>query len=125
MFGEDYRRDVEDIKAGRAKLTINTSKAITAAGHMSGPRLYAHLLWTWIHMLIYPAAIISMFWFPWWWGVIALVVNVVIILPAVRSSAASFVAEYAMENNEFMAACIFDGTLRIDRGAPSQAQNRF
>jgi hypothetical protein len=115
MFGEDYSRDIEDIRAGRAKLAINRSKAIAAAGHLAGPRLYAHLLWTWIHFLIYPAALISMFWFPWWWGLIALVVNAIIVFPAVRSSAATFVAEYAMENNGFMAACIMDGTLIIRR----------
>jgi len=43
MFGEDYRRDVEDIRAGRARLIINNSKAIPAAAHTSGPRLWAHL----------------------------------------------------------------------------------
>ena len=115
MFGEDYRRDVEDIRAGRARLIINNSKAIPAAAHTSGPRLWAHLLWTWVHFLIYPAAILSMFWWPWWWGGIAIAVNVNIVFPALRKAAGALVGEEAMNNNYFMAACIIDGTLTVER----------
>ena len=76
----------------------------------------AHLFWSWVWFLSVPAAIACMIWVRWWIGLIVLIIGFA--LPkAIKQSAAQFVIEQALDDEQFYNLAIESKVLMISERA--------
>ena len=69
----------------------------------------AHIFWSWVWFLSYPAGLALMIFQKWWGGLIFLIVVPGTIFAAVKKSALDFVIEHAVEDAAFYNFVIANG----------------
>lgn len=94
---------VDAYNAGSLKVHVDRSLALHLMNTPMMPRRYraAHLFWTWVWFLSFPAAIALLIWYRWWVGLLLFFVALFPLRNAIGRSACRFVLDTALENEEF------------------------
>jgi len=103
-------------RAGSIKVHVHRRLALQMMDTSIAPRRYraAHLLWTWIWFLSFPAALGLFIWHTWWSGLALLLFALFPLRAAVGESACQFVLETALEREDFYLAAIKARALIVD-----------
>lgn len=93
-------------KTGSLKVRVDRGLALRMMNSPMMPGRYraAHLFWTWVWFLSFPAAIALFIWHRWWSGLLVLLVALFPVRTAIGRSACEFVLELALESEEFFLA---------------------
>lgn len=112
----DHAEFIAVCKNGSRKIYVTRSKALHAVSEGFLPKRYqhAHLFWSWVWFLSYPAGIAIMIFQKWWVGLIFLVFVPGMISAAVKKSAFDFIVEHALENPDFYAFAVANGIITIE-----------
>lgn len=111
----EFQEFVSKYRAGQLKASVDRSRAMVVCDKSARlPKQYraAHSLWKNVSFLLVVGGLISIIWVPWYWGVGALVLGVVM-APAVQKSAAGFVLEHALKDPVFYREMIDAGVLKV------------
>lgn len=97
-------------------ISVNRSKALRAVNSGLLPRRYqyAHIFWSWVWFLSYPAGIAIMIFLKWWVGIIFIVLVPWSISAAVKKSAMDFIVEHALENPSFYEFAVVNEIILIE-----------
>lgn len=109
---------VQAYRTGKIAARVNRSLALQLMGTTAMAKRYraAHLFWSWVWFLSVPAAIACMIWVRWWIGLIVLITGFA--LPkAIKQSAAQFVIEQALDDEQFYNLAIESKVLMISERA--------
>lgn len=112
----DHAEFVTACNNGSRKIYVTRAKALRAVseGYLPKRYQYAHLFWSWVWFLSYPAGIAIMIFQKWWVGLIFLIFVPGFISSGVKKSAFDFIVEHAIENPDFYAFAIDNGIITID-----------
>jgi hypothetical protein len=112
----DHAAFLKSHKNGMCKVYVNRSKALRAVGEGYLPRRYqyAHIFWSWVWFLSFPAGIAIMIFQKWWVGLIFLIFVPGAISAAVKKTAFEFVVEHAEENAAFYDFAVANGIITIE-----------
>lgn len=117
----DFSEFVSGYHDGTVRAQVDRDRATRVCDNSPAlPRRYrtAHLLLKNIMFLLIAGGLISLFWVPWWAGLCAVVMGVLIV-PAVQKSAARFVLQYSLEDESFFRQMQDAGVLRVERTSAS------
>ena len=112
----EFQEFVSKYRAGQVQASVNRARAMHVCDR--SPRLparykAAHNFWKWAGFLLLVGGLISLFWVPWYVGLGAFGLGVVM-SPAVQKSAAGFVLEHALEDPDFYREMVDAGVLCIE-----------
>ncbi len=102
-------------KQGKIEVAVDRSAAMHVCdqkGALPTNVRAAHLFWKNLGCLMPIAGLLSFIWLPWYWCVAAVIAGFVI-MPATRTSAASFVLEYALQDPAFWSTMVDRGVLKL------------
>ena len=117
----DFSEFVSGYRAGTVRAHVDRSQAMRVCGNSPAlPRRYRtkHLIWKNISFFLVFGGLISVLWVPWWAGLGAAVLGL-LIAPAVQKSAAQFVLQYSLEDETFFRQMQDDGVLTAERTSSS------
>ena len=112
----EHSEFVDAYKNRTRKIYVTRSKALQAVNEGFLPKRYqyAHIFWSWVWVLSYPAGIAIMIFEKWWIGLIFLVFVPGTISAAVKKSAFNFVIEHALEDPKFYTFAVANGIITIE-----------
>ncbi len=112
--GITHSEFVEGYKSGKLQAHVDRSLALRLMDTTAVAKRYraAHMFWSWIWLLSFPAAVVLFVWVKWWAGLLALLF-VSILFKAVRESACQNVLEQALEDEDFYRYAVDLGALKI------------
>lgn len=102
-------------KQGKLDVDVDRSKALQITNSKMLPKRYqaAHIFWSWVWILSIPAAIVVMFLYKWWVGLLILIFVTPLISKSTKKSAMQFMIDYALESPEFYQFALAEGVIRI------------
>lgn len=100
---------------GMLNIDVHRSKALMLAGSRILPMRYrfAHIFWSWVWILTIPAALLVMYFYKLWLGLLLLFTITPIISSAVKTSAMEFMIDHSIEDHDFYEYAIHNGILRV------------
>lgn len=113
----DHSSFVDLYRKGSLKARVDRSAAMHVCDRdprIPGPRRAAHKMWKNIAFFLVVGGLISLFWLPWYAALSAFVIGL-LLSPAVQKSAAEFVLETSLENDEFYADMLSNDVLRTSQ----------
>jgi hypothetical protein len=114
----------EFVAAFRAKqisVRANMSLALqvmNTTNYMPAHHRAAHIFWTWVWFLMFPAALALGIWYSWWAALLCFLATGPV-KAGFKKSACDFILEHALENEEFYNAMMKVGMFRIDPVQPA------
>lgn len=117
----DFSEFVSGYQAGTVRAHVDRSRAMRVCSNSPAlPRRYrtAHLIWKNISFFLILGGLISLFWVPWWAGLGAAVLGL-LIAPAVQKSAAQFVLQYSLEDESFFRQMQDAGVVKAEQTSAS------
>jgi hypothetical protein len=117
----NFSEFVSGYQAGTVRAHVDRDRAVRVCKNSPAlPRRYrtAHLILKNISSLLILGGFISLFWVPWWAGLVAVVLGFLIV-PAVQKSAAQFVLQYSLEDESFFRQMQDAGVLEVERASAS------
>jgi hypothetical protein len=108
----NHEHFISAYRSGRVRVSVDRSRAVKVCESSLMPTRYraAHRLWGWIMMLLILGGLVSLFWVPWWVGLGAALVGI-IMAPAIQKSACQFVLEHALDNASFYEQMVAAGVV--------------
>jgi len=102
-------------KQNKLEIDVDRSKALQIANSKMLPKRYqvAHIFWSWVWILSIPAAIVVMFLYKWWVGLLILVLVAPLISKSTKKSAMQFMIDYSLESPEFYQFALAEDVIRI------------
>lgn len=112
----EHTEFVQAWKERTLNISVNRSKTLRAvnSGFLPKRYQYAHIFWSWVWFLTYPAGIAIMIFYKWWVGLIFLIFVPWSLSAAVKKSAMEFVVEHALEDPDFYAFAVSNGIIIIE-----------
>jgi hypothetical protein len=110
-----FEQFVGGYRSGQVAAKVDRSRAMYVCDRSARlPKHYkaAHSLWKNISFLLVAGGLVSLFWVPWYVGLGAFALGVVM-APAVQKSAAQFVLEHALEDADFYEEMVSAGVLQV------------
>ncbi len=113
----EHAEFVKACKDGSRQIYVTRAKALRAIteGYLPKSYQYAHIFWSAVWLLSYPAGIAIMIFQTWWIGLIFLVFVPGMISRAVKKSAFDFVVEHAVESPEFYKFAVANEIITIEQ----------
>ena len=113
----------EFVAAFRAKqisVRANMSLALQVMNGNYMPMHYraAHIFWTWVWFLMFPAALALGIWYSWWAALLCVLATGPV-KAGFKKSAAQFMLDHALENEEFYNAMLKVDMFRIEPVQPA------
>jgi hypothetical protein len=115
----DFSEFVSGYQAGTVRAHVDRNQAMRVCANSPAlPRRYrtAHLIWKNISFFLVLGGLISLLWVPWWAGLGAAVLGL-LIAPAVQKSAAQYVLQYSLEDESFFRQMQDAGVLTVERSS--------
>lgn len=101
--------------AGKLEVAVDRSKALEVANSIILPQWIQadNLFCSWIWILAIPTALVVMFLYKWWAGLLTLVILTPILSRATRKSALQSLVYRALENPEFYQFVVSKDVIRV------------
>lgn len=113
----EFSEFVSGYRDGTVRAEVDRDRAMRVCDNSPAlPRRYrtTHLMRKNSMFLLILGGFISLFWVPWWAGLGAVVLGV-LIAPTVQKSAAGFVLQYSLEDESFFRQMQDAGVLKAER----------
>ena len=113
----NFSEFVSGYQAGTVRVHVDRNRAMRVCENSPAlPRRYrtAHLVGKNISFFLILGGFISLFWVPWWAGLGAVVLGL-LIAPVVQKSAAQFVLQYSLEDEPFFRQMQEAGVLKTEQ----------
>lgn len=100
---------------GKLEIDVDRSKALQVANSKMLPKRYqaAHIFWSWVWILSIPAALVVMYFYKWWAGLLLLVFLTPALSSSTKESAMQFMIDHSVENPEFYQYAVTEGVIRV------------
>lgn len=100
---------------GKLEIDVDRSKALQVANSKMLPKRYqaAHIFWSWVWILSIPAALVVMYFYKWWAGLLLLVFLTPALSSSTKKSAMQFMIDHSVENPEFYQYAVTEGVIRV------------
>jgi hypothetical protein len=113
----NFSEFVTGYRSGTVRAHVDRGRAMRVCSDSPAlPRRYrtAHLIWKNISLLLVFGGLICLLWLPWWAGLGAAVLGV-LIMPVAQKSAARSVLRYSLEDESFFQQMQEAGVLQVER----------
>jgi hypothetical protein len=113
---------VSAVRAKQISVRADLSLALHVMNSNIMPTRYraAHIFWTWVWFLMFPAALGLGIWYSWWAALLCFMAAGPV-KAGFKQSGAEFVLEHALDNEEFYNAMMKVGMFRIYSVEPAKS----
>ena len=111
----EHSEFVRSWNEGKLEVDVDRSKALQIANSKMLPKRYqaALIFWSWVWILLIPAAFVVMYFYTWWAGLLLLVFLTPALSSSIRKSAMQFMIDHSIENPEFYQFAVTKGVIRV------------
>lgn len=125
MIQMEHNEFVQAWNTGKLEVSVDRSKALEIAGSKMLPKRYqvSSIFWSWVWILSIPAALIVMYFYTWWAGLLVLILVTPTLSIGTKKSAMQFMINHSVENPEFYKFAISQGIISVIQKPSSNNNN--
>ena len=111
----DHAEFARAFRAGEISVRLDRALALRVVGSPLLPARYraAHAFWSWLRLLMFPAAIALGIWYSWWAALLCFLISFPV-SSGVKASAFEFVLEHAVADRAFYERLLPSGLFHIE-----------